>query len=209
MLRSRFTEDRLNAARERVNQYVILGAGLDSYALRMGSQLKELTVFEVDDPQLQAWKRQKIESLGWSLPHQLRFVPCDFEQMSIAKALVGQEFEEYSPCFISWLGVTQYLTRQAIGETLKWAAGCPTGSEIVLTFLESNSQAENLKATMAETGVTVHSHFMAEEMSMMLQSAGFSTITHLTPDEANEIYFRNRSDGLRAPEIQRLVSAVV
>jgi methyltransferase (TIGR00027 family) len=209
VLRSRFTEDRLAAARERLHQYVVLGAGLDSYALRMRDQLGDLIVFEVDDPLFQAWKQRRIEALGLTAPRQLRFAPCDFERTALAEALADSGFAEAEPCFISWLGVTQYLTREAVGETLRWAGGRPAGSEIVLTFLESNAQAESLKASMAETGVAVLSHFTSAEMTAMLREAGFSRVGHLTPAEANERYFKDRCDGLRAPEIQRLVSATV
>jgi methyltransferase (TIGR00027 family) len=209
ILRSRFTEDRLAAARARLEQYVVLGAGLDSYALRMGPRLGGLIVFEVDDPPFQTWKRRRIETLGLKAPAQLRYAPCDFEQTSLAEALSESGFADSEPCFISWLGVTQYLTREAIGATLRWAAGRPTGSEIVLTFLESNAQAESLRASMAQTGVDVLSAFTPDEMTAMLREAGFAAIEHLTPAEANATYFQDRSDGLRAPEIQRLVSATV
>lgn len=209
VLRSRFTEDRLAAARDRLGQYVVLGAGLDSYALRMGDKLGGLLVYEVDDPPFQAWKRQRIEELGLALPPGLRFVPCDFERTSLADALAGSGFAQGEPCFLSWLGVTQYLTREAIGETLRWAGARPAGSEIVLTFLESNAQAESLKVSMAQTGVEVLSHFTPREMTAMLREAGFSRIEHLTPEEADQRYFRERTDGLKAPEIQRLLSAIV
>jgi methyltransferase (TIGR00027 family) len=209
ILRSRFTEDRLAAARERLDQYVVLGAGLDSYALRMGPGLGELTVFEVDDPPFQAWKRGRIEALGLTAPQQLRFVPCDFEQTSLAGALDGCGFADAEPCFISWLGVTQYLTREAIGDTLRWAGGRPAGSEIVLTFLESNAQAETLRSSMAQTGVDVLSSFTPDEMTAMLRGAGFARIEHLTAAAADATYFQNRSDDLRAPQIQMLVSATV
>jgi methyltransferase (TIGR00027 family) len=209
IVRSRFTEDRLATARQRLAQYVILGAGLDSYALRMGPGLGSLIVYEVDDPPFQAWKRDRIEALGLAPPPQLRFTPCDFERTSIAQALADSGFADAEPCFISWLGVTQYLTRDAIRETLRWAGRRPAGSEIVLTFLESNAQAESLKASMAQTGVDVLSHFTPEEMTAMLREAGFAHVEHLTPAEAEARYFEGRSDGLKAPEIQRLVSAVV
>lgn len=209
VLRSRYTEDRLAAARDRLDQYVVLGAGLDSYALRMTDEPGELTVFEVDDPPFQAWKRRRIAEIGLVPPPQLRFVPCDFERTRIEDALAGSGFATDRPCFVSWLGVTQYLTRDAIRETLRWAGARPIGSQIVLTFLESNAQAESLKASMAQTGVAVLSHFAPEEMSGMLRDAGFTRIEHLSPADAQERYFRDRTDGLSAPQIQRLVSASV
>jgi methyltransferase (TIGR00027 family) len=209
IVRSRYTEDRLQAARAWLSQYVVLGAGLDTYALRMDGSLGAMTVFEVDDPDFQAWKRRRIEALGLAAPDGLRYVPCDFERTSLAAALAEGGFRPDEPCFVSWLGVTQYLTRPAIEETLRWAGGCAAGSEIVLTFLESNTQAENLKTSMAANGVTVHSHFTPEEMAAMLRHAGFARIEHVGPAEAQARYFEGRTDGLTAPQIQRLVSAVV
>jgi len=209
VLRSRFTEDRLAEARSRLGQYVVLGAGLDSYALRMGEALGGLTVFEVDDPPFQEWKREKIAELGLTVPPQLRFVPCEFETTSIAGALAPCGFDADAPCFISWLGVTQYLTREAIDETVRWAGSRPAGSEIVLTFLESNPQAKQLRSNMAQTGVAVLSDFATDEMTDMLEKAGFSRIEHLRQEAAEARYFAGRTDGLKAPEMQRLVSAVV
>lgn len=126
---------------------------------------------------------------------------------SIAGALAAAGFDADAPCFVSWLGVTQYLTREAILETLRWAGKRPAGSEIVLSFLESNAQAAQLRSNMAQTGVAVLSDFATEEMTAMLEDAGFSRIEHLSPEQAEERYFAGRSDGLKAPEIQRLVSA--
>ena len=209
VLRSRWTEDRLAEARGRLDQYVVLGAGLDSYALRMGEALGDLAVYEVDDPPFQRWKRDKVSELGLREPPQLRYVPCDFETASIADALAGTGFQADAPCFISWLGVTQYLTRQAIDETLRWAGERPAGSEIVLTFLESNAQAKQLRTNMAQTGVAVLSDFSTQEMTDIMQSAGFSRIEHLGPEAAQERFFKGRTDGLKAPEMQRLVSATV
>jgi methyltransferase (TIGR00027 family) len=210
VLRSRFTEDHLAAARDRLNQYVVLGAGLDSYALRMGDRLGSLTVFEVDDPPFQEWKRQRIQELGLTPPRQLRFVPCDFENTSIAQALATGGFAAEEPCFISWLGVTQYLTGDAVTETLRWAGERPAGSEIVLTYLESKAaQTANMMNRMAQTGIALRSAFTTPEMTAMVEAAGFSRIEHLSPEEADERYFQGRTDGLKAPEIQRLLSATV
>lgn len=209
ILRSRFTEDRLAAARQRLSQYVILGAGLDSYALRMGDGLGTLTVFEVDDPPFQEWKQQRIQELGLKPPPQLHFVPCDFENASIAEALAVGRFAAEKACFISWLGVTQYLTREAVADTLRWAGERPAGSELVLTYLESNAQAANLRNRMAQTGIALLSDFSTDEMTAMVKAAGFSRIEALSPGETEERYFRGRTDGLKAPEIQRLLSATV
>jgi methyltransferase (TIGR00027 family) len=208
-LRSRFTEDHLAAARDRLSQYVVLGAGLDSYALRTGDGLGSLTVFEVDDPPFQEWKRRRIQELGLTPPPQLRFVPCDFETTSIADALAAGGFAADNRCFISWLGVTQYLTREAITDTLRWAGERPVGSQIVLTYLESNAQAAAIRTGMARNGIAVFSSFTTHEMTAMVEEAGFSRIERLSPEQAQEGYFQGRTDGLKAPEVQRLLSAIV
>jgi methyltransferase (TIGR00027 family) len=209
ILRSRFTEDHLAAARDRLSQYVVLGAGLDSYALRARDELDPLTVFEVDDPPFQEWKQQRMQELGLAPPPQLRFVPCDFENTSIANALAMSGFAAEKVCFISWLGVTQYLTREAVTDTLHWAGKRPAGSELVLTYLEANAQAASLRKRMAESGIAVLSDFATDEMMEMVQEAGFSRIENLSPHEAEERYFSGRTDGLKAPEIQRILSATV
>jgi methyltransferase (TIGR00027 family) len=209
ILRSRFTEDRLAAARGRLDQYVVLGAGLDSFALRMGEQLGDLAVFEVEDPPFQEWKQRRIEQIGMTAPAQLRFVPCDFEVTSLPDALARSDFEDSRPCFISWLGVTQYLTREATAETLRWAAARPKGSEIVLTFLDTEANAQQLVASMNNNGVAFLTHYTTAEITTLLRDAGFSKIEHLTQDQANQRYFDGRTDGLVAPAIQRLASAIV
>jgi len=207
--RGRFTEDRLAAARDRLDQYVVLGAGLDSYALRMGDSLGDLTVFEVDDLPFQAWKRQRIKELGLKEPKQLRYTPCDFEKTSIADALAATGFDASKPCFISWLGVTQYLTPEASAETLRWAAQCAPGSEIVLTFSDASVADDSYNASIAANNLPFLTLFTADEMTGMLEKAGFSIIEHLTEEEENRRYFANRTDGLVAPAVQRLVSAIV
>jgi methyltransferase (TIGR00027 family) len=205
ILRSRFTEDQLKAARDRLGQYVVLGAGLDSYALRKGDALGDLQVFEVEDPPFQAWKRRRIAALGLTEPRQLHYVPCDFEVTSIAAALAASSFDPDRPCFVSWLGVTQYLTVEATKATLAWAGARPAGSEIVLTFLEDNAQGQDMQVP----GVHKLTPFHTSDMTDLLKDAGFTRIEHLSPERANETYFRDRTDGLIAPQIQRLVSAIV
>jgi len=209
ILRSRFTEDRLAAARGRLDQYVVLGAGLDSFALRMGDRLGDLIVFEVEDPPFQEWKQRRIEQIGMKAPAQLRFVPCDFEVTSLPQALSHSDFADDRPAFISWLGVTQYLTREATIETLRWAARRPAGSEIVLTFLDTDANAESLVPSMNTNGVAFLTHYTTGEMTALLREVGFSKIEHLTEELVNERYFGDRTDGLVAPHIQRLVSAIV
>lgn len=209
VLRSRFTEDRLADALSRVAQYVILGAGLDSYALRMRDRLGKLQIFEVDDPPFQDWKLRRLEALGLNLPPQVHFVPCDFERTSLVEALAKAGFRNDQPCFVSWLGVTQYLSREAIMETLRWAGCRPAGSEIVLTFVVPGAHAERIRQASAQIGLDFSTFLLPEDVTGMLQSAGFTRIDHLTPARANVLYFAGRPDGLSAPEQELLVSAIV
>jgi methyltransferase (TIGR00027 family) len=209
VLRSRFTEDRLAALKGKVGQYVILGAGLDSYALRMSPGDCGLTVFEIDDPAFLVWKRERIAGLGLECPAHLRFVPCDFEATSLEQALAASRFDPAAPCFVSMLGVTQYLTLAAIRETFGWAGSRPAGSEIVVSFLERNQGTRSLTASMAATGVSVLSNFSQDEMTDLLREAGFAQVEHLSRQRAQQDYFANRRDGLVVPGMQRLVAARV
>jgi methyltransferase (TIGR00027 family) len=210
VLRSRYAEDRLAAARSRLSQYVILGAGLDSYALRHAADLNDLIVFEVDDPPMQVWKQARIMALGLEAPRQLRFAPCDFERSSIGDALAAAGFVPEAPAFISWLGVTQYLSTSSIKDTLRWATGCAPGSEIVLTFVVPGPEAERERALLTtRMNVDFATFFTPDQMTDVLRQAGFRRIEHLTPEQANSNYFHGRSDGLRAPTLERLVSATV
>jgi len=206
ILRSRFAEDRLAAARTRnVHQYVILGAGLDSYALRNADSLDDLIVYEVDDPQLQQWKRQRIEELHIALPANLRFVACDFENTSLVEALAVSKFDAGAPAVVSWLGVTQYLTHEAIFETLRWSASLATGSEIILTYVVPGEIAEAQKNWSAHRGARFETFFTPDEISTVLEQAGLVDIQQLTPIEAQKKYFEGRTDGLVAPEVERLI----
>jgi methyltransferase (TIGR00027 family) len=212
ILRARFCEDRLHHARQRgVAQYVILGAGLDTFALRHVDEIGDLIVFEVDDPPLQAWKKRRIDELGLAVPTALRFAPCDFETMSVADALAQASFRENLPAFVSWLGVTQYLSEDAIAETLRWAASLAPGSEIVLTFVVPTDEAESWKQeTTRNLGeVGFETFFTPEEIASVVTRAGLHVTELLTTSEANRRYFSGRNDGLRASTSELVMVAGV
>jgi O-methyltransferase involved in polyketide biosynthesis len=128
--------------------------------------------------------------------------------MSIAEALAPAGFRADEPVFISWLGVTQYLTLDAIRETLKWAGARPAGSQIVLTYSDGGAQTQKLVSDAAARGVKLYSHPSPEEMTALLREAGFTQIEHLTRDKQSDAYFQNRADGLIAPEYQRVAIAI-
>jgi methyltransferase (TIGR00027 family) len=167
-------------------------------------------VFEVDDPPIQSWKQARLKALGFEAPPQLRFAPCDFERNSIANALAAAGFVPEAPAFISWLGVTQYLSVTSVGDTLRWAAGCAPRSEIVLTFVVPGPEAERERALLATLlNIDFSAFFTPDQMTDVLRQAGFRHIEHFTPEEADSVYFHRRSDGLRAPTLERLVTATV
>ena len=129
-LRSRYAEDRLaDAVRRGVGQYLVLGAGLDSFAYR--NPFPALRIFEVDHPASQAAKRRLLADAGIALPPTLTFVPVDFERERLIDALVRGGVDTSAQVFVSWLGVTVYLTREAVLETLAAVATLPAGSAIV------------------------------------------------------------------------------
>jgi len=208
VLRTRFTEDRLTVARHRgVGQYVILGAGLDSFALRHVDSLHDLTVYEVDDPPMQAWKRWRLEQLNVPTPAALRWVPCDFERRALHEALADAGFRGEAPAFVSWLAVTQYLTRDAIGETLRWVGRLHPGSEVVLTYVTPGPDAEVEKQRFAPLGIRFETFFTTDEIAAVLADAGLGDIEPFTPEQAQQTYFRDRDDGLHAPTVEQLIVA--
>jgi methyltransferase (TIGR00027 family) len=164
-------------------------------------------VFEVDDAPVQVWKQARLKALGLQVPRQLRFAPCDFERQSLADALANAGFASEAPAFISWLAVTQFLSPAAVNDTLRWAASCAPGSEIVLTFVVPGPEAEVDKKLLATRNVDFSTFFTPDEMTRVLREAGFAQIEHFPPEQANQAYFHGRSDGLRAPTVERLVSA--
>src|SRR5450631_3487729 len=132
--RSRFSEDMLSACVARgVRQIVVLGAGLDTFSLRNPHASRGVRVFEVDHPATQAWKRERLKQAGLAIPSSLTFAPVDFERQSLAEGLNAAGFHAGLPAFFQWLGVTPYLTRQAVTTTLDFVARLPE-SEVVFDY---------------------------------------------------------------------------
>src|SRR5262245_6687150 len=132
--RSRIAEDALSGAVERgIRQIVILGAGLDTFALRNPHGARQIRIYEVDHPATQAWKRQRLADAQLTIPPWLNFVPVDFERDDLGEALAGAGFQEKSPAFFTWLGVVPYLTREAVGGTLDFIASIQN-SEVVFDY---------------------------------------------------------------------------
>ena len=202
--RSRYAEDQLaRAVEDGVKQYVVLGAGLDTFAYR--SPFTDLRVFEVDHPATQAWKRKRLQVAGVAVPASLRFVPVDFERQTLAAELESGGFDFASPAFFSWLGVTPYLTRESCMATLDCIAKMPSGSGVVFDFaldpkllnLGQRIALHVLSRRVAAAGEPFQLFFRPSELAQELRNMGFQRTEILDTEEINARYFKDRADGLR------------
>ena len=216
VLRSRFAEDRLQLAMQRgVRQYLILGAGYDTFIARQPEWARALRIVEVDRPAIQAQKRERLAEIGVAVPENVRFVSIDFEAETLVEGLARQGVSLEEPTFFSWLGVTMYLTEPAIDAVLLTVASAPAGSEIVFTFAPLRDRAADgldmptLADRAASIGEPWISYFTTESLERKLDGLGFSRIEFLSPAQAEERYFASRADALPAPRRTTIVSAIV
>ena len=202
--RSRYAEDQLAQAVERgVRQYVVLGAGLDTFAYR--SPHAQLRVFEVDHPATQAWKLEHLHTAGIAIPASLKFVPVDFEQQTLADGLEQGGFDSGSPAFFSWLGVTPYLTRESCMATLRFIAQLPAGSGVAFDFavdpkllnLRQRLALHVISRRVAAAGEPFQLYFRPTELAQELRNMGFQRTEILDTEQINAHYFKDRADGLR------------
>jgi methyltransferase (TIGR00027 family) len=206
-VRSRFVEDQLAEAVGRgVTQYVVLGAGLDTFAWR--NPFAELRVFEVDFPATQTWKRGMVREAGLDEPRGLTFVPLDFEHQTLAGGVRDAGLDSSKAAFFGWLGVVPYLTLEAFRGTLKDIAAMPAGSGVGLDYALSprvlgplhRLALQALADRVAAAGEPFQLFFTPQELDEEFQSAGFSRIEQYDSRLLNALYFRDRSDGLKLPE---------
>ncbi|CAJ0790700.1 hypothetical protein LMG19083_02042 [Ralstonia psammae] len=207
--RARFIEDLvIEQAGRGLSQYVILGAGLDSFAQRRPDVASHMTVFEVDQPSPQAWKRQRLAALGFGIPPWLRFVPVDFEaRESWQAALVAAGFDVSRPAIVVSTGVSMYLSKEANAATLRQVASLAPGSMLAMTFLLPLEMADpdvRPGLEMAEKGARASgtpfiSFFKPPEILALARENGFRDAQHISADTLTQRYFANRTDGLRPP----------
>jgi methyltransferase (TIGR00027 family) len=211
--RSRFAEDHLTqAVAGGVKQYVVLGAGLDTFAYR--NPFAGLQVFEVDFPATQIWKRELLAASGIDIPSSLTFAPIDFEKDTLADGLANAGFKANEPAFFSWLGVTPYLAMVTVMSTLKWIiSACgqngvafdyavPRGS---LSFFNRKAFDE-LAARVAAAGEPFIGFFDPPELARSMHGMGYKNIEDLGGNEINARYFAGRSDKLQVRgELARLM----
>lgn len=199
--RSRYAEDTLRRAVESgVEQYVLLGAGLDTFAYR--NPYPRLRVFEVDHPATQQWKRELLQCSQISVPESLTYTPVDFECQSISGQLSEAGFDDRAPGFFAWLGVVPYLTRDAFQAVIRFVSAQAQGSGIVLDYGQPPSVLsplerlahQSLAARVEQAGEPFQLFFTPAEMGA--EFFGFRDIEDIGSPEINERYFRERSDQL-------------
>ncbi|MBN2224214.1 MAG: class I SAM-dependent methyltransferase [Deltaproteobacteria bacterium] len=216
--RSRYTEDEMHAAVGRgVGQYVVLGAGLDTFAYRSPYPGETLHVFEVDHPATQQWKRECLSEAGISIPPALTFAPVDFETETLGDGLCRAGFDTGAPAFFSWLGVTQYLTEDAVAATLGFVATLAAGSSIVFDYTIDPSSLmpaaraafDFLTARTAQTGEPFRSFFTPTALIDSLEKMGFGQCRDVLPEDLNALYFQGRPDKLSTNGFTHMMNARV
>ncbi|MBX3485931.1 class I SAM-dependent methyltransferase [Phenylobacterium sp.] len=216
--RARFIEDLLaEQAGGAVAQYAILGAGLDSFVQRRPEVAARFRTYEVDQPGPQAWKRRRLAELGYGVPEHLRLVPVDFEAgASWWDRIAAAGFDARRPALVSSLGVSMYLTREAVLATLRQVAGLAPGSILALSFLlpldlveaEEQPMRQATEAMAQAAGTPFVSFFAPDEIMGLAREAGFGDVRHVSADDLARRYFAG-SGGLRPSSSEQLMVAVV
>jgi methyltransferase (TIGR00027 family) len=206
ILRTRYSEDALaDAVTQGVSQYVVVGAGLDSFALRRPSFARDLEIFEVDHPATQRFKTDRLKACGIAAPRGVHLVPADLSQIGIDAALEGSPFRSDRPSFFAWLGVTIYLTRTANLDTLGAIAACAAhGSEVVFDYVDQglldteprDDRTGRARAQVAAAGEPWVSGFDPLRLRAELRDRELELIANLGPDDLRARYCAHRSDGL-------------
>ena len=216
--RARFTEDLVTglAARGALDQYVILGAGLDTLALRHRDLLTRLSVYEIDRPGQQCWKEHRLADLGLNVPERLRFVPVDFEVGdSWTRRLRGAGFDPTSPSVLAALGLTQYISEEATTALLGEAAALTAGSTLVCSFIVPDAVIDpgeldvfnRIRAMAASRGCPFVADYAPERLAAMAERVGFDDVRHVTPAEVTALYFAGRPAGLKMPTLEHFLVA--
>lgn len=201
VLRSRFTEDRLAEAVDRgISQYIILGAGFDTFAFRQPAWAKQLKIIEVDQPATQTQKLTRLKDAGMNVPPNVKFADIDFEHESLRDGFQRHGISPSEPSFFSWLGVTMYLKEEAIDAVFHTILKFPAKSEIVFTIhqppeLLSEKEIKfhlSVSKIVAGSGEPFVSFFTPAAIERKLRDMGFKSIAFLSNEEAEKQYFQDR-----------------
>lgn len=205
-----------NEIRLGVKQYVILGAGLDTFSMRHPELENTLKIFEIDHPSTQEFKMQRMDKVDLKIPSNLHFIPMDFTKIFSYEKLFEQNFS-YEKTFFSLLGVSYYLTKDELLSLLEHLfAKVPTGSSIVFDYADErlfeekgfSNRVENMVKMAAAGGEPIKASFSLSEMEKMLEKSGLLIYEHLSPTKIKERYFSNRNDYLTAFETIHYIHAV-
>ena len=217
VLRSRYAEDRLaHAVARGVTQYVILGAGLDTFAYRQPGWARGVRIVEVDRAPMQREKKERLSLSRVFVPGNVSYGSIDFETEKLMDTLAKYGVDVGQPTFFSWLGVTMYLTEKTVFDVLTDVARFPKESEIVFTFAPSptsDSAADEALQRLAELAASVgepwRTYFNSDELPQRLREIGFSNVELIDPSDAAARYYVARTDDLPPPRRRSIVSAVV
>ena len=216
VIRARLTERLLaGSVHEGIDQYVILGAGLDSFAYR-SPLAGRVSVFEVDHPATQELKRERLAAAGLGPYGELTYVPLDLERTSLLDALRTNGFDLTRPAVVSWLGVSMYLTREAAGATLDQLAALAAGTRLVMDYMlpaelrdeAGTTYVDLVAATIAERGEPWLSFFAPDDIAVLLAERGYRTVANLGQREALDADLWQRADALRPARLSMVVHAV-
>ena len=217
LARARYAEDKLaEAMRNGIEQYVVIGAGLDTFALRRPDLRERLRVLEIDYPATQAFKRRRLQEAGIAVPPNLHFGPADLEKESIAEVLSRLSYDWMKPALFSWLGVTMYLTGDAVMETLRSLGdSIVAGSHLVFDYVDRSIFApENRSPASSRViefvkrqGEPLISGFDPSTLGANLIPVGFRLRENLGPADLEERYFKERADGLHPGQFAYIAHA--
>ncbi|MGE5497038.1 MAG: class I SAM-dependent methyltransferase [Syntrophothermus sp.] len=203
--RARFVEDLIiEQSKQGISQYVILGAGLDTFAQRRPDIASKLQIFEIDQPVTQIWKQQRLIDLGFGIPEWLHFVPVDFETVSWWDELLKAGFDINKPAFVSCSGVSLYLTKESITSTLKQIAALKSGSKLAMAFylsmqlldVEDRPLQEIAEKGARTSGTPFISFFSHDEILALAREAGFRDFETVSSKDLAKRYFSGRPDNL-------------
>ncbi len=216
VVRSRYAEDRLaEAVRRGIRQYVILGAGLDTFAYRRPGWAGDLRIIEVDHASSQLDKRARLRRAGIEEPPNLRYAEADLEAADLGDRLEAAGLDVGRPAFLACLGVLIYLSEVAAERIFAMAGGLTGGSEFVFNFSRPDASTEgplvpgSAAARMAAIGEPWRTRLEPDAVAARLRAAGFGSVEFLTADDVTERYLRGRRDGLRAAKRVVIADATV
>ena len=203
--RARFIDDLIiEQVSKGINQYLILGAGLDTFAQRDPYAASKMQIFEIDQPDTLAWKQQRLKELGFGVPNYLHFVHVNFETSSWWEQLLKEGFDTSKPALIACIGVSLYLTEEAITSTLNQIAGLTKGSKLAMTFYlpkellddEDKPMQEIAEKGASKAGTPMISFFTPDEILALADNAGFKEAKTISTKDMIQYYFTNRTDNL-------------